>query len=311
MTIDKVQTPDNVKSLSGDAVRADRREIVVTGKLLKIARFKDEWYEGTDRPDSIIEFLRQTRMKADLITFMQRPPETTPKFGYYMEWDNLAAICLENMDHWWKKQIPKQTRNHVRRAQKRGIILRVVEFDDELVKGISEIYNESPIRQGRHFWHYKKDLESIRKTHSTFLDNSDFIGAYLNGQLIGFVKLVYVGETARTMQIISMFAHRDKAPTNALIAKAVEICCEKGVKFLVYGQYDYGKGSGRSLAVFKKENGFEKILFPRYYIPLSLKGNISLKLKLHKEFREMLPERLIVFLIDVRKKWYLRKYGQS
>jgi len=311
MEIDNVQTSENGKGVSGDTVRADGREIVVTGKLLKIAGFKDEWYEGTDRPDLLIEMLRKTRMKADLITFMQRPPETSPKFGYYMEWDNLAAISLKDMDHWWKKQIPKQTRNHVRRAQKSGIILKVAEFDDELVKGISEIYNESPIRQGRHFWHYKKDLESIRKTHSTFLGTCDFIGAYLNGQLIGFVKLVYVGETARTMQIISMFAHRDKAPTNALIAKAVEICCEKRVKLLVYGKYDYGKGSGKSLAVFKKENGFEKILFPRYYIPISLKGKVSLKLKLHKGFREMLPERLILFLIDVRKKWYMRKYGQA
>lgn len=311
MRIDDVQTPDNVKSGSGDLARVDGREIVVTGNLFKIARFKDEWYAGTDSPDLLIELLKQRRMKADLITFMQRPPDTTPKFGYYMEWDNLAAISLENMDHWWKKQIPKQTRNHVRRAQKSGVILKVAEFDEELVKGISEIYNESPIRQGRHFWHYKKDLESIRKTHSTYLDNCDFIGAYLDGKLIGFVKLVYVGETARTMQIISMFAHRDKAPTNALIAKAVEICCDKGIKFLVYGQYDYGKGSGRSLAVFKKENGFKKILFPRYYIPLSLKGKIFLALKLHRGLREMLPEGLILFLIEVRKKWYLRKYGQA
>lgn len=311
MRIDNVRDTEKGRTSLGSAVHAGDRTIVVAGKHLKIARFKDEWYAGTDNPDLLRELLRQSGMKADLITFMQRPPDTTPKFGYYMEWDNLAAVPLTNMDVWWKNQIPKQTRNHVRRAQKSGIIVRIAEFDDALVKGISEIYNESPIRQGRRFWHYGKDLESIRNTHSTYLDTCDFIGAYLHGELIGFVKLVYVGETARTMQIISMFAHRDKAPTNALIAKAVEICCEKGIRYLVYGKYDYGKASGRSLAMFKKENGFQKVLYPRYYIPLNLKGEISLKLKLHRGIREMLPEGLIFFLLEGRKKWYLRKYGQG
>lgn len=292
-------------------VEPEALEIETNRKIFRIARFKDEWYEGIGNPDLLLESLRLGGMKADVATFIQKPPDTKPKFEYFMEWENIAAIPLESMDHWWNDQVPKQTRNHVRRAQKSGIVVKVAEFDDEFVKGISAIYNESPIRQGKRFWHYKKDLETVRRMNATYRDSCDFIGAYLDGELIGFIKLVYVGESARTMQIISMIAHRDKAPTNALIAKAVEICCGKGLKYLVYGQYDYGKGSGRSLVTFKNENGFKKIDYPRYYIPLTLKGRVFLALKLYKESRELLPEKLILFLLEMRKKWYLRKYGQA
>jgi hypothetical protein len=242
---------------------------------------------------------------------MQRLPETVPKFNYYMEWDNVAALNIENFDYWWEKQIPKQTRNHVRRAQKSGVVVKIAKFDDEFVQGISEIYNESPIRQGKPFWHYKMDLESIQRTHSTYLNSSDFIGAYIDGELIGFIKMVYVGETARTMQIIAKNAHRDKAPTNALLAKAIEICSGKGVKYLVYGRYDYGKIGSKSLEVFKSENGFKEVLIPRYYIPLCLKGKLILTMKLHQGFKEILPEKTIAFMLDLRKKWFMKKYDQA
>ena len=68
--------------------------------------------------------------------------------------------------------------------------LREVPFDDVLVKGIWEIYNETPVRQGREFPHYGKDLETVHREEATFLDRSVFIGAFLQERLIGFVKLV-------------------------------------------------------------------------------------------------------------------------
>ena len=36
----------------------------------------------------------------------------------------------------------------MRRAEKRGVVVREVPFDDDLVRGIVEIYDETPIRQG-------------------------------------------------------------------------------------------------------------------------------------------------------------------
>ena len=40
--------------------------------------------------------------------------------------------------------------------------MRRVPFDDALVRGISRIYDETPTRQGRRFWHYGKDLDAAK-----------------------------------------------------------------------------------------------------------------------------------------------------
>ena len=79
-----------------------------------------------------------------------------------------------------------------------------------------------------------------------------------------------------------MIRHRKVASTNALIAKAVEVCAEKQAPYLVYGSIDYGKKGSTSLADFKRHNGFEKINLPRYYVPLTLKGRIALNSNFHK-----------------------------
>ena len=109
--------------------------------------------------------------------------------------------------------------------------VREVPFDDELARGIWEIYNESPIRQGRIFPHYGKSFEAVREMSATFLDSSVFIGAFEGNKLIGFIKLTI--DDSRTqagiMHIISMLAHRDKAPTNALVAQAVRSCADRNI----------------------------------------------------------------------------------
>ena len=60
-----------------------------------------------------------------------------------------------------------KTRNMVRKAGKKDVSIRVVGFDDKLVEGIAEIYNESPLRQGNRFRHYGKDFETLKAAHAT------------------------------------------------------------------------------------------------------------------------------------------------
>lgn len=280
----------------------DDHEIIVTSGLIKTARIELEWDEDIKDPAKLIRELKKNKVKADIFTFCQRVPETKPKYNYSLEWDYIAAIPIKSFDYWWEKQIDAKTRNMARKAQKKGVVLKIVDFDDEFVKGIECIYNETPIRQGKPFWHYRKDFNTIKKENSTYLDRSEFIGAYHNEELIGFIRLLYGERTARTVQIISMIKHRDKAPTNALIAKAVEVCNNKGIPYLVYGVWSEG-----TLGEFKRSNSFEKIDIPRYYIPLSIKGKVALKFKVHHGIRHMLPEKIALRLRDLRTKWYSRK----
>jgi hypothetical protein len=119
------------------------------------------------------------------------------------------------------------------------VVVRSVPFTDDLVAGIVDIYNETPIRQGRPFWHYGKTFEAVKQMNATYLERSGFLGAFLGDELIGFLKIVYVNRVARLMQIVAKDAHRDKRPMNALIAKAVELCETKNCTDLVYGNYRY------------------------------------------------------------------------
>src|SRR5262249_41788559 len=154
------------------------------------------------------------------------------------------------------QQINGKTRNMIRRAETKGVVVREVAFDDDLVKGISKIYDEVPVRQGRSFWHYGKALSAVRAENGTFLDRSVFLGAFHDGELVGFAKLV--SDEAHTqaglMQILSMIRHRDKSPTNALIAQAVRSCADRGIPFLVYANFSYGNKQRDSLSDFKQHN---------------------------------------------------------
>ena len=144
-----------------------------------------------------------------------------------MEWDDIAVLPVKSYDDWWSKQIKSRTRGLIRKAEKEGVVVREAEFNDDFVRGMVSIFNESAIRQGKPFWHYGKDFETVKREFSRYLFREDLIGAYYNDELIGFIMLAYAGPYAITGQIISKLAHRDKAPNNALLAKAVEICDRK------------------------------------------------------------------------------------
>ncbi|RLG61334.1 hypothetical protein DRN86_00115 [Candidatus Geothermarchaeota archaeon] len=96
-------------------------------------------------------------------------------------------------------------------------------------------------------------------------------------------------------QMLSMIKHFDKAPNNALIAAAVKRCCERRVKFLVYARM----GNHLSLDRFKESNGFVKYYLPRYYVPLTRRGVISLRLKLYGYPQDRVPESLKKLMIPI------------
>lgn len=295
---------------SGPSATVSDRTIVVTGTWLKLAAVQDEEVlEGdvVDSPEFLIAELRRKRVKADIFTFRQKLTDPVPRFKYPFEWDNFAVIPITTFKDWWENRLPQETRKNVRRAGKRGVVVKAVSFDDELVCGLKSIYDETPTRQGRRFGHYGKDLETIRRENSTFLERSEFLCAYHKDELIGFVRLIYFDQMATIMGIISKNAHYDKRPTNALLAKAVEICVVKGIRYLIYGQFIYGKNKRSALTEFKRRNGFEQVMVLTYYVPLTLRGKIAVRLRLQRGIKEVLPEPLVYRLLDLRAWFYNRQ----
>jgi hypothetical protein len=181
---------------------------------------------------------------------------------------------------------------------------RVVPFDDDLVAGIQQIYNETAVRQDRSFWHFGKDFAAVKAMNGTYGERSEFIGAFFEGSLVGFIKLVYVDDLATIVQILAMTAHQDKRPMNALIAHAVEHCERRGTRRLVYGKYDYGTTATSSLGEFKRRMGFEMLSFPRYYIPLTLTGKVAVKCGLRDGLRSLVSPSAAGFLLKCRARYY-------
>src|SRR2546421_402305 len=203
--------------------KACGKHIRIDGRLIRIARLDADKYHFLDDPEAMLDGLRNCGTRIDLFTFMQRLTDPQPKYQYPMEWDNLAAIPISTFEHWWTKQIGFKARNKAKQAEKKGITIREIPFDNLLVQGIWQIYNECPVRQGKRFHHYGKDVATVYREAATYLDCSIFIGAFLGAELIGFAKLTYDETRTQTglMHIVSMVQHRDKSPTNALIAQAV------------------------------------------------------------------------------------------
>jgi hypothetical protein len=284
------------------------KQALVEGKLVRVARLDAEGYDFFDDPELALEAIRKSGAGTDLFTFTQKLSDTSPKYSYPMEWDNFAALRVTTFDDWMTKQIDFKARNKARKAAKNGVAVKEVPFDDELVKGISAIYDETPVRQGKPFWHYRKDFAAVRSMNATFMDRSIFIGALFEGNLIGFIKLVTNEDRSQAglMQIVSMMRDRDKAPTNALIAQAVRSCADRGISHLWYANFSYGKKQEDSLAEFKRHNGFQKIDVPRYYIPLTLKGKIALRFGLHHKTNDWVPESLAATYRKARRFWYER-----
>jgi hypothetical protein len=287
----------------------DGRTVLSTGNWLKIAILQDEElieYETVANPDSFVSQLKDSGLDADIFTFGQKMPDATPRYPYHLEWDNFAIIPITTYAEWFEKRTESSVRRAVRKAAKQGIVVKVAEFDDEFVRGIVGINNETPIRQGREFWHFQKSFEAVKDENSTYPGRNEFLGAHYQDELIGFMRIIYAGKVASVVQLLSMMKHYDKRPANAMIAKAVEVCEQKGISYLMYCNYVYNDPSS-SLTEFKRRNGFEQMVLPRYYIPLTLKGKIAIRLGLHRGLVHRIPKPIIRRLLQIRTSWYERR----
>ena len=281
--------------------------LAIDGRGLRVARVYREWDADVTDPEALLAGIRSTGERIDIFSFAQRLPCSKPKYGYHMEWDNVAAIPVTTHEHWMERQIHRNARNKLKKAQKEGVVTRVVDFDDNWIRGIKEIQDEVPFRQGTPFSHYGKNLEAVRAGHSTYIDRGTCIGAFYKDEMIGYLKVVTTKGFARTMGILTKTRFNEKAPMNALIAKAVEVCATKGVPYLMYGKYSYGKVGSETLLDLKRYNGFEHILLPRYFIPLTRLGGLAMKLGAHRSLKENAPAFIVRMFLKVRFEYYERK----
>jgi len=285
--------------------------LICRGKLLRIAAVPDEDLvegESVVDPESLVALMKKGQLRADILTFAQRLPDMEPKYRFYFEWENVAAVKVTTFSHWWKDCTEYSVRKAVNRSKRLGVVAKRVEFDDDFCAAIWRIYRDTPIRQGKAFWHYKKDVSAVKRELATYVDRSIFLGAYYENELIGSMKMIRVGPAASIMQIFCSSRHFDKRPNNALIAKAIEICEEERMQYLIYGSFVY-YDSASTLTEFKRRNGFQPVLLPRYYVPLTIKGRLALRLGVHHGILGKVPEPLLRWFLRGRRLWNAWRHG--
>lgn len=272
------------------------KQLSCTNGIVRVCRLCAPWYETVSDFRSLVDALGSVRPRPHLFTFFQRVPRVVPEYAYPLSWKSVAVISLSDYETWWKEQIGKKTRHAVRKAQKSGVDVCTVSFGDQLVAGIHAIYSETPIRQGRRFAHFGDTLEEVRRANASYLDRSEFIGAYVGSKLVGFAKIVFEQEFADILQFLASVDFRDARVANALMAKVVERCCDRGFQYVAYGEWDSG-----SLTDFKRHNGFTQMKLPEYHVPLTLVGRVILRLGLHRPVRKLLPRRVAAALYSIRR----------
>jgi hypothetical protein len=244
------------------------------------------------------EFLEKLRERGvDIFTFIERKwcSEMSSSLDWWVKTeDNIGLLKVTSYEEWFK-DLDKKTRNMIRKAEKGGVKTVVAEPNEKFAEGVWKIYNETPIRQNRAFPHYGISLDAVRQGIFS-ASNGVFIGAYLQDELVGFAQITQGESTGILTQLLSLQKHFDKAVNNALIAKAVEVCEKKNLGWLIYGRMETAHPS---LDRFKRNNGFLKFPITRFYIPITNRGKIAVKLGLHRDLKDALPKSLRYRLLPV------------
>src|SRR5262245_53249185 len=72
--------------------------VVVLDRWLKIATVKDEMFVHGDvvgDPERFVGELKRQGFKAHVFAFSQALPDTTPRYDYCIDWDNLATAATD------------------------------------------------------------------------------------------------------------------------------------------------------------------------------------------------------------------------
>ena len=252
---------------------------------VKIARDFREYHKKINPSPYFLSKLSERGI--DVFTFIERRwccPISKPSLAWVKSQDNIALLEINDYLS-WMKLVGKKTRNLIRKAERDGVKLEVLPQNEKLAEGIYRVYNETPIRQGRAFPHYGETMETV-SANIYAEKESTFIGAYIGEEMAGFIQILHGDNVAILSNIISMQKYRDQSVNNALLAKAVEVCAFKRERWLMYGRM----GNHPSLDKFKVNNGFVKYPVARYFIPLTPKGRFAIKLGLHRELKDSMPD---------------------
>ena len=140
-----------------DAIRlSEKTRLDVSGRLFRVGAIRDEfWHDPKNIPEpaNVVARLAGVAGRVDVFSFGRGLYPTTRSYGYRHSLVNLAVASFDSYNS-WRKQINKGAKSALKSALKSGVRTQLVPYDDDLVKQIHAIYNETPCRHGKMFLHY-------------------------------------------------------------------------------------------------------------------------------------------------------------
>jgi hypothetical protein len=231
----------------------------------------------------------------DLFTFIDRSflINNPAKDNLFTDLEPMALLTINTYDK-WQATITHNARWQTKKARKMGLTSQIVQVDDAFLKSAQKIYNETPVRQGRRYTGYGLSLDYLRNKYS-IMDNSEIIGVFYQNEMIGLMWIGFGDRVAAVKSFVSLLSYRNKYPNDLLIDSAVQRCLERGYNYLTYWNMGYNPG----LDFFKKSHGFKVFKVPRYYFPITSKGELALKLNMYRPLDRTIPKRIVQAFLPV------------
>jgi hypothetical protein len=236
---------------------------------------------------------------ADLFTFIQRnflDRRRTVEKNFFTDSEPVGLLNIGSYDRWFKS-ITHNARWQTKKGIRFGLKAKVVDINEAFIRGAFKIYNETPIRQGRKYSGYGLTLVDVRRKFFN-MKSSEVIGVYYDEELIGLIWISYGDRVAAVNSFLSLLTYRNKYPNDVLLAETVRRCQEKGYNYLTYWNMGFNPG----LDFFKRSHGFIAFNVPRYFVPLSSKGELAIKLNVYRPFEHSLPMSVVRSLLPLYNK---------
>ncbi len=218
------------------------------------------------------------------------------KAGIQVIYAHMIHTSGTTFDEISKRRFSKQSRNRIRKAEKRGVEVIKIDNPDGIREWIDDIYvcNLSALKRQRRLGTYPdsyKDvyLSELMSSKNLLKDHFNIYAAIHRERLIAYIV---IAEFNKLMQVNKAMSHAnflDKCPNDALVAHIVKDACERGFDWFQYG-WDRVKRGGKirslyaSLQNFKFKFGFEEIPIHIYRLGLNRKGAILKRLYALREY---------------------------
>ena len=179
-----------------------------------------------------------------------------------------ASILFVNQpwEKVWNDVYGSKTRNMVRKAQKQGILCRMIDPLEHISDIIACTLSDSH-RHGRDFPAHYMDPElfekDCRQEQENFGEKYQAFGAFVEDKLVAYIITFDMGAEIICNSLLDNITYRTYSPMNALWAYVTEhYCNEKHAQWLMYGFHDL-----ESVNKFKESIGFMAVPVWQLFFP--------------------------------------------